>query len=163
MDGGLARLPAREGAVLSEPSSSVEGRLPNSDAILSGNASAGIFAGLVGDAGALSGVAPGCFSGEGDSEEGTLCVGGGSWMFAIEGARLSLTRTWVELVDSVAAEWARPLDVRLGGGGVVGGFQLPSRSPLGFPNDPTPDGAASASVVADSATRRRLSTVLFSD
>ena len=85
-------MPARDVCAFSEPSSSVDGRFPRDDPVASRRVCGVLPGGLVGELGTLEGTGPGCFSGEGDSEDGTRCVGIGGGMLAIEGARLSLTR-----------------------------------------------------------------------
>lgn len=127
LDGGRARLPARDVCAFSEPSSSVDGRFPRDDPMTSRNKHGVPLSGLMGELGTLGG--PGCFSGDGDSEDGTRCVGNGGGMFAIEGARPSLTRMCVEVVDSV--EVRVRLCGRVVGGGVVGGLQCPPSNPFG--------------------------------
>ena len=110
LDGGRARLPAREVCAFSEPSSSVDGRLPRADPV-SRNVRGVPPGGFVGELGTSVLANPGCFSGEGDSEDGTRCVGAGGGMLAIEGARLSLTRMCV-VVESVVEVRARLLQAR---------------------------------------------------
>lgn len=126
-------MPARDVCAFSGPSSSADGRFPRDDSVTPRSIRGVPPGGLVGELGTLAGA--GCFSGEGDFEDGTRCVGIGGGMLAIEGARLSLTRMWVEVVEFVE-ERARLLGGRVGGG-VAGGFHCPPSSPFGWPNDST--------------------------
>ena len=111
LDGGRARLPARDVCAFSEPSSSVDGRFPSDDPVSSFGVRGVPPGGLVGELGTLAG--PGCFSGEGDSEDGTRWVGSGGGRLAMEGARLSLTRTCAEVAESVVKVRGRLRGVRL--------------------------------------------------